>query len=213
MMITLYFSPQSRATNVLSLLRLMGQEEAVTIEIVQIQRQDGQGGQDPRNPHPEGKVPVLQTEQGLIREQGAIMLWLTDHFDHALGRNLNDPNRGSYLSWLSYYGSVIEPAMYLGFLELGDNPMIYSWCRDTNAVVANLEAALSARPFVVDDRISAADLLISAPYSWFPDFMPDSSLVRDWVARCQAVEDREFLDAFEAKAMAELGLTETDYGA
>ena len=209
-MITLYYAPESRANVALSLLRRMGHETSVDIATVHIDRQDGQGRKDPNNPHPEGKVPLLVADGVAIREQGAILLWLTDHYDSTLGRGQTDPGRGAYLSWLFYYHAVIEPVLYLGFLELGDHPMIKNWCRDMEAVTASLETALADRPYLVDERFSAADLLIASPFGWFPDFMPDSPLVRDWVARCQAEEDSEYLSAFNAEAMAKLGLKGAD---
>jgi glutathione S-transferase len=102
----------------------MGKEAEVQVETVHILRQGGVGKSDPRNPHPEGKVPALEVDGQVIRERGAIMLWLTDHFNSALGRSISSPGRGDYLSWLFYYGNVMEPIMYLTFLEVADNPMI-----------------------------------------------------------------------------------------
>ncbi|MEJ6403429.1 glutathione S-transferase family protein [Yoonia sp. 2307UL14-13] len=205
-MITLYYSPNSRATGILSLLRLMGKETEVDIETVHIKRQGGLGQADPKNPHPEGKVPTLKVDGRLIRERGAIMLWLTDHFDSPLGRGPDDPARGAYLSWLFYYGNVVEPILYLTYLDIADNAMIHDWCRDQATMFSAIESALSEYAFLVDDTFSAADLLVSAPFQWFPDLIPENGPVREWFERCMAAQDTAFIEAYDAGAMKRLGL-------
>jgi glutathione S-transferase len=209
-MITLYHSPQSRSTSLLSLLRLMGKETDVQIETVHILRQGGLGKSDPRNPHPEGKVPVLDVDGQLIRERAAIMLWLTDHFESTLGRDISSASRGSYLSWLFYYGNVMEPIMYLGFLEMADNPLIKVWCRDSATMHATLEDALSRHDFLVDDQISAADILVMSPFTWMPDIIPDSAPIRNWISRCEAAQDMEYITEIESAELKALGLPGLD---
>ncbi len=205
-MIKLYHSPQSRSTSVLSLLRLMGKETEVQVETVHIVRKGGVGKSDPRNPHPEGKVPALEVNGQVIRERGAIMLWLTDHFDSALGRGISSASRGGYLSWLFYYGNVMEPIMYMSFLEIADNPMIKSWCRDNATMYAALEAALADHDFLVDDQISAADILVMSPFTWLPDMIPDSAPIRNWISRCEAAQDMAFISDLENAELKALGL-------
>lgn len=205
-MITFYHSPNSRSTSVLSLLRLMGKETEVTLQTVHIRRYGGTGQADPANPHPEGKVPLLEVDGRLIRERGAIMLWLTDHFASALGRGPDHPDRGRYLSWLFYYGNVIEPITYLTYLGIADNGMIHEWCRDQATMFATLETALDGQAFLIDDSFSAADLLISAPFQWFPELLPAGSRVQDWFHRCMAAQDTDFIESFEAQQMELLGL-------
>jgi len=96
--------------------------------------------------------------------------------------------------------------LYMTFLEMGDNPMITSWCRDNAAMFAAIEAAVSKHDYLVDDQISAADILIVSPFKWFPDLIPDSKPVRDWIARCEAAQDAAFLHDMEKASLKELGL-------
>lgn len=203
----LYHSPQSRSSNIISLLRLMGKETEVDIEIVHIKRQRDLGHQDPRNPHPDGKVPVLETQGRLVRESGAIMLWLTDHFDSALGRGVGDPARAEYLSWLFYYGSVMEPILYLSAFEIAQDKMITEWCRDQDTMLRTLEQGLSGSDFLLGDTFSAVDLLLSSPFQWVPGVLPDQGVLRAWSDRCLAAQDTAFVTSFDADAMAQLGLT------
>ncbi len=205
-MMKLYHSPHSRSTGILSLLRLMGKEDEIDIETVHIKRHGGLGRLDPKNPHPEGKVPLLEVDGRFIRERGAIMLFLTDHFDSPLGRGPDDPARSEYLSWLFYYGNVVEPILYLTYLEIADNAMIHDWCRDQATMFATLDAALSKHSFLLDDAFSAADLLVSAPFQWFPDLIPERGVVREWFDRCMARQDTAFIETYDAREMKRLGL-------
>lgn len=207
-MIKLYHSPNSRSTSIVSLLRMMGKETAVQIETVHIKRQGGRGQIDPKNPHFEGKVPLLEVNGHFIRERGAIMLWLTDHFKSPLGRGPDHESRADYLSWLFYCGSVVEPVLYLSFLDVADQPMIYEWCRDQTTLLANLDTTLTNKDFLVDDEISAADLLVSSPFQWLPDLAPNDGPMKRWCDRCAAAQDNAFIEAFDTRAMKELGLPE-----
>ncbi|MDO5620621.1 MAG: glutathione S-transferase C-terminal domain-containing protein [Paracoccus sp. (in: a-proteobacteria)] len=47
--------------------------------------------------------------------------------------------------------------------------------------MARLNDALQNRPFLLGDRISAADLLIASPFAWFD--MPAPARVADWAER------------------------------
>jgi len=67
---TLYHAPQSRSTSILVLIEEMGIADRIDIREVTVARQDGNGGRDPRNPHPEGKVPYLTDGKDHVRERG-----------------------------------------------------------------------------------------------------------------------------------------------
>ena len=77
-MLTLFHSPQSRSTRFLWLLEELGAEYEV--EYVTIPRMDGSGAPDPKNPHPEKKVPALLHDGHLVTESVAVALYLAWHF-------------------------------------------------------------------------------------------------------------------------------------
>ncbi len=113
--------PRSPARpRIVTLLDELGALDKVAIEIVDIYRARSQSGaRDPRNPHPEGKVPLLVHGDIAIRESNAIMLYLTDMFPKAgLGVPVGHPLRGEYLSWLAWYGNVMEPALILDYVKI-----------------------------------------------------------------------------------------------
>jgi glutathione S-transferase len=68
-------------------------------------------------------------------------------------------------------------------------------------MIARLSDALEKGPFLLGERFSAADMLCSSPFLWFPDLLPDNGVLRDWVMRCsdrpaqKRIVEREQQDA------------------
>ena len=187
-MLTLYHAPKSRSSSVIALLHELGALDRVQIRKVDIPRQDGSGARDPRNPHPEGKVPYLVDGADHVRERAAIILYLTDRFPQAgLGRPVGDPQRGQYLSWLFWYQGVFEPVAILSWTGL-THPAITASLRDYDTAIQRLDEVLSRQPYLLGNDFSAADLLCSGPFAWFGDRMPATPAILDWVARCQGRE-------------------------
>lgn len=185
-MLTLFHAPESRSTRILTLIDEMGISDWVTLHPVDIRRQDGSGGRDPANPHPEGKVPALDHDGTLVTETGAIMLLLTDMFPAAgRGPTADDPKRGAYLTWLFWYGSVMEPVMIQHAAGLS-HPWLSATYRGMAEMEARISAALAKGPWLLGDSFSAADILIQSPYHWFADMIPDDPAIRDWLARGKA---------------------------
>ena len=185
-MLTLYHAPNSRSSRIIRLLIELGILDQVDIRVVTVVRNDGSGGADPANPHPESKVPLLVHDGVEIWESSAIMLYLTDMFpESGLGRSVGQPDRGSYLSWMTWYGNVLEPVIIFDAADLS-HPFLDATFRGVPEAVARLTAQLEKTPFLLGEQFSAADLLLVSPYVWFPQSTPDVPLIRDWIARCQA---------------------------
>lgn len=183
-MLTFYHAPNSRSTSILQLIDELGAEDAVHTVQVNIPRQDGSGAADPANPHPEGKVPYLVDGEDFVRERAAIILYLTDRFPRAgLGRSVGDPQRGRYLSWLTWYQGVFEPVTILGWAKLS-HPAVTASLRDYDTAIQRLDEVLSRQPYLLGDEFSAADLLAAGPFAWFGDQLPATPAIKAWVARC-----------------------------
>lgn len=184
-MLTLYHASNSRSTSVVQLIHELGIEDQIAVETVTIPRQDGTGGTDPRNPHPEGKVPYLVDGEDDVRERAAIILYLTDRFPKAgLGRPVGHAQRGRYLSWLVWYQGVFEPVAILSWAEIS-HPAIHASLRDYDTAIRRLDEVLTKQPYLLGAEFSAADLLCAGPFAWFGDKMPATPAIRGWVARCQ----------------------------
>lgn len=201
-MLTLYYAPRSRASRIVQLLDELDALDKVKIETVGIARADGSSGSDPRNPHPEGKVPLLTDGTAEIWESSAIIQYLCERFPEAgLAPGPEDPKRGPYLSWMAYYGGVIEPVLIMAAAGL-EHPFIRSNFRDAAAMHARLSRTLESSPYLLGEAFSAADLLIVSAFTWSPDAVPDVPAIRDWVARCTDRPSVKRLAAFEEKALA-----------
>ncbi len=199
-MITLFHSPRSRSTRIVALLKELDALDAVRIEVVTIPRMDGSGGRDPRNPHPDGKVPLLDHDGVLVWESSAIIQYLAELFPASgLGIPVGDPQRGPYLSWLAWYAGVVEPVLTLKALGL-EHPGLGRTFRTEAEVVARLADAVSDRPFLLGDRFTAADLLLHSPYAWFGK--PGLPEIDAWVDRCMDRPGARFAADFDARHAA-----------
>ncbi|WP_370282672.1 glutathione S-transferase family protein [Pseudooceanicola sp.] len=202
-MLTFYHSPMTRSTRILALLKELDALDRVEIRRVSIARVDGTGQADPANPHPEGKVPVLVHDGVMIRESSAIALYLTDLFPAAgLGPKVGESQRGAYLSWLAWYGDVMEPVYLLTAAGI-DHPMARATFRGMPEVEARLAEALAdGRHFLLGDRYSAADLIVASPFGFFRDSIPADPKVRAWIERCLARPATAWANDEDARAMA-----------
>src|ERR1700681_4707684 len=116
-MITLFHRPKTRSSRVIFLLEEL--EAPYQIQLVTTRNRDGTGAVDPANPHPHGKVPAISDDGIVVFESPAIALYLTDRFpEKQLGPLVADAARGAYLSWLSYYTGVLEPAFMCRFMNV-----------------------------------------------------------------------------------------------
>lgn len=201
-MLTLYHAPRSRSSRIVRLLDELDALDKVKIQIVTIPRIDGSGGTDKANPHLEGKVPMLTDDGAEVWESSAIIQYLCECFPEAgLAPQPGEPGRGAYLSWMAYYGDVLEPLMMMKAMNV-EHPLVHRTWRDFGAVTARLAAALEAHPFLLGETYSAADLLMVSAFSWNPSAIPDVPAIRDWVARCEERPSAARLVAFEEEALA-----------
>jgi len=196
---TLFHSPFSRSSTLAALVDDLGAD--IEIREVTIPREDGSGGRDPANPHFEGKVPFLIDGDEHLHERGAIILWLTDKYPEAgLGPIEGEPGRGAYLSWLFYYHGVMEPVLLLEYAQV-NHPAMHAALRDSAAMADHLAKALAKGPWLLGERFTAADLLCSSPFLWYPAFTPDVPVIKDWVKRCSERPSVQRTQARDAAAM------------
>ncbi|GBU18401.1 MULTISPECIES: glutathione S-transferase family protein [Methylobacterium] len=198
-MLTLFHSPNSRSTRIVALLKELDALDRVRIEIVTIPRRDGSGGRDPRNPHPDGKVPLLVEDGVQIWESSAIVQHLADLFPEAgLAIPVGHKLRGAYLSWLAWYAGVVEPVFVLETTGL-KHPVLDATFRGRAEMEARLTQALSESPYLLGERFTAADLLLHSPYAWFGK--PGVPVIEAWVDRCADRPGAAYAARFDAEAV------------
>lgn len=179
-MLTLFHAPQSRSSRLVWLIEELGAD--CRIEYVAIRRRDGSGAADPRNPHPDGKVPALRHDGALITESAAVALYLTGlHPEAGLGFPPASLQRGPLLTWLCWAAGELEPAVWSKLSgETGTNP--YARARFDDAVDRLLEA-LWTGPWLMGDQFTVADVMIGSTIEWARPHLPDSPLLDGYLAR------------------------------
>jgi glutathione S-transferase len=162
--ITLYYSPQTRATGTRVLLEELGAPYDLHVLNMKAGEQ--------RQPaylaiNPLGKVPVVRHGEALVTEQVAITIYLADLFPKAgLTPALDDPGRGPYLRWIAYYGSSFEPALIDKFMKREPASQMQSPYSDYDSMLGALETQLTKGPYLLGERMTAADILWGVAFSW-----------------------------------------------
>jgi glutathione S-transferase len=184
--VTLYHSPNTRSTGVLSLLEELGAD-------YDLQVLDMKAGEQRRAAYlavnPMGKVPTLRHGDALVTEQVAVFLYLADLYAEAgLAPPIGDPLRGPYLRWMVYYGSCFEPALVDRAMKRDPAPSSTSPYGDYETMLATLTGQLAPGPWMLGERFSAADVLWGTALRWTTMFklVPESPLFADYIARVAA---------------------------
>jgi glutathione S-transferase len=155
------------------------------IKLVTIRRRDGSGALDRVNPHPHGKVPAISDDGTVVFESSAIALYLTDQYPKShLGPLVKEPERGAYLTWLSYYSGVLEPAFVSKFMNYEVPRGTAGWVVVEEAMSVVLEA-LARQPYLLGEHFSAADVLYGMTFALFAQsqLLPKSPLIEQYVQR------------------------------
>jgi glutathione S-transferase len=162
--ITLYYAPQTRARGARILLEELGAPYDLHVLNMKAGEQ--------RQPaylaiNPLGKVPAIGHRGQIVTEQVAVFIYLADLFPQAgLTPGLDDPMRAPYLRWIAYYGSSFEPALIDRALKREAAPVTMSPYGDCDAVLDALEAQLAKGPYLLGERMTAADVLWGTALSW-----------------------------------------------
>ncbi|WP_076864146.1 glutathione S-transferase family protein [Bradyrhizobium mercantei] len=162
--ITLYYSPQSRATGTRVLLEELGAPYDLHILNMKAAEQRKAAY---LAINPLGKVPAIRHGDALVTEQVAIFIYLADLFPQAgLTPALTDARRGPYLRWMAYYGASFEPAVIDHFMKREPAPITQSPYADYDTMLGTLEAQLAKGPYLFGEEITAADILWGIALNW-----------------------------------------------
>ena len=184
--ITLFHSPQSRSAGALTLLKELGAPYQLHI----LNMKAGEQRQAPYLAiNPLGKVPAILHNGALITEQVAIFIYLADLFPEAgLTPAIGDPLRGPYLRWLVYYAACYEPGLVDRSMNNPKAPLAMSPYGDFDTMLATLEAQIARGPYLLGERLTAADILWGLALNWGMMFkiVPESDVIVDYTRRLTA---------------------------
>lgn len=179
-MLTLFHAPQSRSSRLVWLVEELGAD--CRIEYCDIRRMDGTGAADPKNPHPDGKVPALLHDGALITESAAVALYLTGlHPEAGLGFPQGSDQRGPLLTWLFWGVGELEPALWSKMTgDTETNPMVQARYQ---AAVDRLLEALWEGPYLMGEQFTVADVMIGGTLGWARPHLPESPLLDTYLER------------------------------
>jgi glutathione S-transferase len=201
--ITFFHSPNSRSAGVRILLAELGAPH----ELRAVNMKAG----EQRKPgflavNPMGKVPAILHRGALVTEQVAIFIYLADLFPQAgLTPGLDDPRRGPYLRWLAYYGACFEPAVVDRALKREPPPPSMSPYGDYDTTLRTLTDQLATGPYLLGERMTAADVLWGTALAWTTAFklVPESPEIMRYVERLSARPSVGRIKALDATLAAE----------
>ena len=156
--------------------------------------------------NPMGKVPAILHRGELVTEQVAIFLYLADLFPQAgLTPARDDRLRGPYLRWMAYYGSSFEPAVVDHALKREPGPLAMVPYSDYDTMLKTLTDQLGKGPYLLGDRMTAADVLWGTALSWTTRFkiVPELPVIMDYVKRVAARPAFDRVKELDAKLAAE----------
>jgi len=156
--------------------------------------------------NPMGKVPAILHRGALVTEQAAIFIYLADLFPKAgLAPAPDDRLRGPYLRWLVYYGSSFEPAVVDRALKREPAPPAMSPYGDYDTMLKTLTDQLAKGPYLLGDRMTAADVLWGTALAWTTAFkiVPELPVIMDYVKRVGARPSVAKVKAEDARLAAE----------
>jgi glutathione S-transferase len=203
--ITLYHAAPSRSSIVLWMLEELGQP--FDIELISFKRGEN------RTPaflaiNPMGKLPTLRHGDTIITEAAAICTYLADEYPEAgLNIPVGDPDRGTYLKWLFFGPSCVEPAITEKAYPRVNQPARSTLgFGDFDSVVGVLSsAAKAADPWLLGHRFTAADVVIGSGLRWgmMFDLLPKQPEFMAYVERLNERPALKRANARDAKLQAE----------
>jgi glutathione S-transferase len=156
--------------------------------------------------NPMGKVPAILHRGELVTEQAAIFIYLADLFPQAaLAPGLDDRLRGPYLRWMAYYGSCFEPAVVDRALKREPGAPAMSPYGDFDTMLKTLTDQLGKGPYLLGERMTAADVLWGTALAWTTAFklVPELPVIKDYTTRLGARPSMAKVKAADAKLAAE----------
>ena len=185
-LVTFFHAPHSRS----GITRAMFEELGASFDLVTLDLQRNEQRSDEYLAiNPMGKVPAIRHEGMLVTEQPAILMYLADLYpEKNLAPSLGDPLRGPYLRWMVFYGSCFEPAITDLSQKRAPTPQVQSGYGTYDDVMAVLAEQLQQGPWLLGERLTAADVLWGGAlnYGMLFKLVPELPVFRAYVERVQS---------------------------
>ena len=205
MTITLFHHPHSRAAGTLWQLEEVG----VPYDLRFVDMLAGEHKTDGLlSLNPMGKLPILRDDDVVVTEGAAIGMYLADRYAPGrLAPALDDPRRGTYLSWICFAPAVIEPAVAAKAGGWDYRPSSAGWGAH-DSVLDSIERALEGGEFVLGDQFSMADVVFGGTVRFLMGVgaLEPRPAFRAYAERLAARPALARADAINARVVEERGL-------
>lgn len=199
--ITLHYAPRTRALATMWALEELGLDYRVQMHSVA----DGTN----KTPeflalNPMGKLPTVVDDGQVCAETGAIFLWLGDRYSvDVLAPSPTSAERGDFLRWLFFAGSVVEPCLGERFFKWDLPAASVAWGSYAR-MERTLTTAFEAGPWLLGERFTLADVAVGAGVRFGVNFgaIPKEGALGEYVQRLEAREAFQRAYGFEQKATA-----------
>lgn len=203
--IVLYHHPYSRAAGVVWALEEVG--VPYQLKFVDLTK----GGQKAPNVlalNPMGKLPILTDGDLVVTESAAIAIYLADRYAAGkLAPALDDPRRGTYLRWILFAPSVIEPGAAAKSSNWQSRESSVGW-GNFDAMMTTIHSAIEGKQFLLGDTFSMADVVFGGTLRFMTRFkMIDSTpQLAAYIGRLDARPAYQRSEERNAAVRAEHGL-------
>ena len=202
----LYHMPQTRGGTTLWMNEELG--EVCEIRLINLRKGEG------RTPeflkiNPMGKLPALSHRGATVTEAAAICAYLADAFPaRGLAPSTSDPRRGAYYRWMFFAPSCIEPMMLDRLGKVARENTTAAGHGDYERVMASIDQALSAGPWLLGDNFSAADVVMGSTLNFATMFgaIPKEGRIRAYVEQATARPAFQAMVRKNAEISQEMGL-------
>jgi glutathione S-transferase len=163
--LTLYHAAPSRSSIVRWMLEELG--EPYELQVLSLTNGE-QLAPGYRAVNPMGKVPALKHGETVVTEAAAICTYLADEFPQAqLNVPIGDPRRGTYLKWLFFAPSCVEPAITdRAFPRKEEARRAMLGYGDFDTVMNVVAGAVEPGPYLMGDQFTAADVVLGSTLRW-----------------------------------------------
>ena len=165
--LTLYTNPMSRGR----IARWMLEEVGAAYDVVLLDYASTMKAEPYRSVNPMAKVPAIVHRGRTVTECAAICAYLAEAFPDA-GLAPRDDERADYYRWLFFAAGPVEAAVTnrsLGVVPTDQQQRMVGY-GDYDRVVAVLERAVAAHPYIAGDRFTAADVYVGSQVIWGMQF-------------------------------------------
>jgi glutathione S-transferase len=166
------------------------EEAGVSYEYVVMDEAEGHGPEHAER-HPLGRVPVLETDEGLLFESAALCLHIADsNPDANLIAPLGTRERAQTYQWVFFTMTELEQTMLRwGIARHKEDAAGVTSAKERMAkITAALEEGLDGNEYIVGGRFTVADIVLGGVLESARKYrlFPDSTILRAYLERLDA---------------------------